>query len=554
MAADAQDETYRIQLESVLHRFKNYRFSNISIYEVKDVKDVRNAIKSKEEQKAAATAGGDADAECVQKADKSIVNFVKNQVKQGNTKAQIQRNMFQRNMMPPPEFDCIYQYYKSQERGAERVIRNAYIITTRKSQAQIVPPTIIALIVTLDDEEDLKKNIDRPSPSDVYTAPELEQIDINSEEFGAETMRELIVNAFRQNNVKDITLEAQGIGTLVQFAPKEHGVTESLIANESDIKPENIQTFMRISEGQPMDYYMKKNEVILSPDLISWRRYDVQQIEYSDGYVDTLSRYTNKTLPKFGVEMRYGIEDINYPSIWSERVTANAVWQNVKMGIILPTSGWSSISKDAFNLDRKFTYAGVGISGRMDFPILVIPESGIFHASFDYVFGDAQPAEYKDRDLDPDTFTENIYDRDYLIRYDAQLHYTFGVQIDDNYLMRFGIGGTVYNVEKWYHTAQINEETLEREVVYEMLENETIGGVSGKLEFMVKDITTPYGASIQYFDEALYTNAWLQIPIVDNTLALRLDAKGYFTAFRDMPHEWENESVFVPMARVIVTF
>ncbi|MFP4527896.1 MAG: hypothetical protein ACLFQX_05045, partial [Candidatus Kapaibacterium sp.] len=335
---------------------------------------------------------------------------------------------------------------------------------------------------------------------------------------------------------------------------EEHGVTESLIANEAEIRPENVQTFIRISEGQPMDYYMKKNEVILSPDLISWRRYDYQMVTYSDGFVDTLSFFTNKTLPKFGLELRYGIEDINYPSLWSERITANAVWQNVKMGIILPTNGWSQLTSDVFNIDRKFTYAGVGISGRMDFPIMVIPESGIFHASFDYVFGDAEPADYKNRDLDPDTFVENPFDRDYLIRYDAQLHYTFGVAIDENYMMRFGVGGTVYNVEKWYHASEINPETLETEVVYNMLEAETVGGISGKVEFMVKDVSTPYGASFQYFDEALYTNAWLQIPIVDNMLALRLDAKGYFTAFREDAREWENKSVFVPMARIIVTF
>jgi hypothetical protein len=70
---------------------------------------------------------------------------------------------------------------------------------------------------------------------------------------------------------------------------------------------------------------------------------------------------------------------------------------------------------------------------------------------------------------------------------------------------------------------------------------------------MKKSGTTPFGASIQYFDEALGTNIWLQIPIIDNTLAIRLDAKGYFVAFRDR-HKWEDYSVIMPMVRLIVNF
>ena len=84
--------------------------------------------------------------------------------------------------------------------------------------------------------------------------------------------------------------------------------------------------------------------------------------------------------------------------------------------------------------------------------------------------------------------------------------------------------------------------------------DETVGGLSGKIEIMAKNIATPYGAAVQYFDEALMANLWLQIPVIENTLALRIDAKGYFVAFREDVHAWENSSVFTPMARVIVNF
>jgi hypothetical protein len=37
--------------------------------------------------------------------------------------------------------------------------------------------------------------------------------------------------------------------------------------------------------------------------------------------------------------------------------------------------------------------------------------------------------------------------------------------------------------------------------------DETIGGISMKLDFMSRDITTPFGASLQYFDESIYGSA-----------------------------------------------
>jgi hypothetical protein len=84
--------------------------------------------------------------------------------------------------------------------------------------------------------------------------------------------------------------------------------------------------------------------------------------------------------------------------------------------------------------------------------------------------------------------------------------------------------------------------------------SETVGGLSGKIEFLSKNITTPFGGSIQYFDEALGLNVWLQIPVVTNVFAIRLDASGYVVAFRDTPHAWENQSVFIPQARIILNF
>jgi len=134
------------------------------------------------------------------------------------------------------------------------------------------------------------------------------------------------------------------------------------------------------------------------------------------------------------------------------------------------------------------------------------------------------------------------------------LHYTFGVAIDDDYMLRFGLGGTMYMMEKWFNNLIVDPETRDSKIKYEMLDDETIGGVSGRIELMTRNVATPYGASIQYFDEALYTNLWLQVPIVENTFSIRIDAKGYFKAFTNTPRIWENKSVFIPMVRFIVNF
>ncbi len=298
-----------------------------------------------------------------------------------------------------------------------------------------------------------------------------------------------------------------------------------------------------------MDYYGKANELVVSMDLISWKRYPMSYYEDSTGNLVPDTYYiTNEDLPEFGVELKYGIDALSYPSMWSERMTLSALWQSVKLGIILPTSGWSNLSESIYNINRTLTFGGVGVAAEFDFPFKVIPQSGVFHASLGYIFGDAKEPSYKDA---PTLDDYMFYSPDYLIRANAQLHYTFGVSIDDDYWFRFGIGGTVYSAEHWDY--KVPEDIDPPELSYSKDKTETVAGISGKIEFMSKNILTPFGASVQYFDEALGLKLWLEIPVIENTFALRFDASGYFTAFRD-PHPWEHSSVFVPQIRFIFNF
>jgi hypothetical protein len=212
------------------------------------------------------------------------------------------------------------------------------------------------------------------------------------------------------------------------------------------------------------------------------------------------------------------------------------------------------MTTDIFNQDRMLTHGGLGVVGGFDFPFKVVPQSGIFHFNFGVVFGDAAEAKYKDRKVTATNYMyvdNNLYN-DYLIRGNATMHYTFGVKVDDDYWFRFGIGASMYNAEKWYNA--LENPGANQKVVFKKKSDETVVGMSGRIEFMATNAVTPFGASVQYFDESLSSNVWLQIPIIGNSLALRFDTKAYFVAFRKNLRAWESESVFIPMARIIVSF
>lgn len=187
------------------------------------------------------------------------------------------------------------------------------------------------------------------------------------------------------------------------------------------------------------------------------------------------------------------------------------------------------------------TYGGVGVSVAMDFPIKIIPQSGVFSFSGSYVFGDAEVPGYKNRSQIYDEqgsfqyLDGDLLYNDYLIRYTGQMHYTFGLAIDESYLLRFGIGATIYGAETWRDYEEIDADD-NATIAYKKANSETVGGISMRLEFMSQGVKTPYGATLQYFDESLYGSAWVQFPIVTDTFFARIEAKGYAAAFRDTVH------------------
>ncbi len=563
------DDSFKMRLESILNKFKNYRYSNVSVFKFKNanLKDIRAIVKREsgdEDTPEAATATNDS---CVKKFPISLTNVIRSSVSKGRiSPSMVKQDLIMggySDLPPDEDLRCVVNYFRSQTARVQKIIRNAYVVTTEPDRETNIPGTIIALIVSYDGESDyMSDHLLSPNPYDIFTYPELKQTQLDKAQFKADNLHDLVLNAFLQNGVEDLTMEARGFGTGKLIFRQKPGYTASLVQDELVVASPDVQMFKRISEGQPIDYKDKRNEVIVSPDLLSWKQYDYTYTVDEEGFADTSAFITNYNLPKWGVELKYGADDIGYPSFFSERLTLNALWQGVKMGLIFSSDALSNMSPDVYKVNRKFALSDgaiAGISGEADFALDVIPQSGIFKGSFAYIFGDATEGPIK---RDKDFLLSDLYNpkdpssMDYMIRFNAQLLYTFGVSIDKNYLLRFGLGPTVYGVEQWHNEVITDPNTNDLVTNYKNYSSESIGGVSGRIDFMSKSSVTPYGLSLMYFDEGIYTNFWLQIPlpVLNNGLSLRFDAKGFFKAFTNNPRAWENKSIFMPMVRLIFYF
>ena len=586
--AKAQDNvTLQNRLKSILGNFNNIRFSSVSYYELNDkqVRVLKEIVKKGldiEEEAVDDNANnqGIDSARIMPIANamrKLIANnsrnrslpFILRGINSGEEQYEELSDLFD-NLNPTDSEQKLALQLANPVARVKTDIYRMFVITTPITGNSVQEvPDIIGLVLC-------KERIDKDeyenalisyynvvlgnavaNEKNVLTYPELKNF-VYDDHGSSTSLYDRLIMEYRQGNFMPITAEVRGIGTELVFM-NTYGKSTSMITNENDIRTEDIQNFIRISEGQPFDY-IRQNEVIVSPDYISWRRYETELWQDDEGNFHPVNPVLNSITPVYGVEIKFGLDEINYPSFFSERMMVRAIWDNIKLGVVLPTAGWSSFTKDVFNIDRRFTYGGVGLSGAFDFPIKVIPQSGVFSMSASYIFGDAVAPSYKDREkwYDEHTFPDNYNDddlffNDYLIRYTAQAHYTFGFSIDESYLFRFGIGGTIYGAETWrdYQERDEFEETI---IKYKKSNTETIGGISMKVEFMSRDISTPFGATLQYFDESLFANAWIQIPIVTDAFFIRFEAKGFISAFKETLHPWENKSVFMPSVRLIFSF
>ncbi|MES2765361.1 MAG: hypothetical protein V4642_05815 [Bacteroidota bacterium] len=557
VSAQDSKQFQEAQIRTVLSKFKNWRYGNITLYEIPNTSARFGVLQKSLNPPLERDAAIDAFVRDNGELDKAVQRLVN---ARGSSLSSV-RTKLEAAGYDVTEIDAaepLMNYYFSEKSNQSRQFRKAYLVTTRTKVDENtgnMDYKTIALITTTQNSDEVSENLDQVGVSAIKTYEgQLQEPMLGM----SKTILEYLNEAVQQGDVVNRTLEAQGIGT-TQFIERGYG-------NTVPISDDNLAQYMRITEGQPMNYQYP-NEVIVSLfDLISYRRYELTDAsgeEIIEEEVDPADSAAaadatpaeaitgvvyNKSLPKYGIEVRYGLEEINYPSIWSERVAVNAIWGSSRLGAILPTRGWAGLSK-AFGQVRKLTSAGWGLNTSLDFPIKIISKSGVFNFGGGYVFDKASSTDHK-----------TFYDRtnalsDFLVRYDAQAHYSFGVNIDQDHWFRFKLGGTVYGMESWVDkddSTNMDPNTGEIGKVFAKASTETIGGISGRIEYMAVNKSTPYGIGVQYFDEAIMADAWLQVPIT-SYFAMRLDAKGFAPIFRD-PRAWENKTVFIPTLRAIYNF
>jgi hypothetical protein len=565
------------EIQNVLSRFKQYRFGAVNVYEIVNSAEIKEIMDAK---KAAVDGGGD-----LKKGEellKSITPEVQNLIKEGvlgeKTLSGVQQDIIMQGYDLPEQdiFKEIYNYYISTLiNTGPQLDMKVYVVTNQPSKVGELPSEIIATIIIEKAFEemtsDLKDNLEFVDPSMIYSYRMMKAEDIDRTKFGYENMYELVYSYFIQGNYTNKTMQARGIGTDIRYFAEQVGVSSPLIDYSfRGVQDSDIQTFKRISYGEPQSYFGKDMEVLVSADHIRWTKYPMYFLErrgklqmdsLGNPIVDT-RRANNSDLPQIGFELKYGADDINMPSFTSNRLNASVLWSKVKLGVILPTDGWAGLQESMFNIDRRLTNGGFGIVGEFDFALPIIPKSDVFRLSFGYTFGDAVAASYGSEPIgkllekDPllnQSLVNDLRNQDYMLRYNTTLHYTFGLDIDEDYLLRFGIGGSVYTMESWkYDVIRDNDNGI---VDSQFMNDNTelVGGISGKVDCMVRNTPTPYGASMNYFDESLNLNLFVQFPVVENMLYLKLKANG-IVYIRENLRPWENGSFFMPMANIIYVF
>lgn len=268
-------------------------------------------------------------------------------------------------------------------------------------------------------------------------------------------------------------------------------------------------------------------------------------------------RMTQDTLPvpepAWGAELRNNFDEINYPSIWGGRLTLNAVLENIKIGAVLPQIrfGGNTVDSSGIGSSQQKIIGGYGLAISGDFAAPVLNNSGLFNFYGSYTFSEANTDKIR-------LFESVNPELGYLIRYAFQGYYSFGFYADAaaKHLFRMKIGGTVYGVEGFSRRIDtLAEVTGEGEEPPTLLQSEwtrSRGGISGRIEYMKGGQMVPWGAGVQYFDQSILANVWLQFAISRN-LDLKLEGK-YFTSFdgeeRKISHPWENPNLIVPSLSV----
>lgn len=546
------DGAYVGKFKNVLRSLSNYRYGDISVFRIEGqlFADIQRYLNPPPVDKT-----GSIDA--LSKKDQNLVEEIKRAVRRSQIYDKIIEALenagYAPNDLADRDVQNVIQYYLDERQYQSELFTGAYIVTSKYQRGEAGDDlVVIGLMKTrVKPAGNTIKDLRGVNPGDVITRYELTKLDPppSSSKDYADKMQGFLRDQVIQNNVTNVTLEAQGIDD-----PDTRFVRQ-VFGNAVQIPEDDVQQYIKITNGIPVSYVGPNELTVSAVDLISYRRYKadpttklVTSIEKdsagNDVEVEREVVTYNGRLPQYGGELRYGLEDINYPSVWSERVALNAVWSQARLGVILPTSGWASLA-NTLGSQRTMTNAGFGVNTNIEVPIKLIAESGVFNFAASYVFDDAVKTKHQRFDT---TYGRSF---DHLVRFHASAQYTFAVRVDESNLFRLRLGGTGYSMERWDERDSISA-TGDTSKIFRMFDSEFIGGISGKIEFMNTSWSTPLGASLQYFDSSILANLWLQLQASEN-LGFRIDANIFTPVFRSA-HAWENDAVFMPSIRAIFNF
>jgi len=260
--------------------------------------------------------------------------------------------------------------------------------------------------------------------------------------------------------------------------------------------------------------------------------------------------------PKWGIELKNNFDEINYPSIWGGRMTLSAILEDVKLGAVLPQPvrfGDSTIASSGIGSYQQKIIGGYGLVFSGDFAAPIIDNSGLFSLYATYTFSEAETDKMGITTVRTVAGQKEVVtpgETAYLVRWALQTYYSFGFYLDADarYLFRLKLGATAYGVDDFNREQDVNPIGEQDAPTFAKVFSQTKAGVAGKLEFMKSGINTPYGLGVQYFDQSILSNIWIQF-FPTQRWDIKLEGKYFAPILRD-PYAWENESLVVPSLSV----
>lgn len=562
--------------KAFLRKMDWYKYSNISVFEADN-----NAVKRFKETFTPSlprTAGLEAaEQECTNTDD------IKKRIQK---KQPVPQTMIDEGGSPQ-DCEAVKNYYTQLASLVQ--IGRVYILTERYQEGQelnilgVIPIQSPATPAAGADPDFLKNSLNAPLGSGLMDAADLRQFKTKEYEkndstgsmdpvkgsiegTGAENMLDYLKAIIKQNPAEKTNLIRPNQSVSMK-------INKEIVTKM--IPEDNVSSYLMISEGEPHkavnnDKQFLDEVVIGVADLISWRHYeDPANIQ---------GEPTN--LPKYGIELRYGIDEIGYPSIWTERAAVNALWDGVKLGWIIPNSLWAPQVLNLLGYSRRQTVlkGGFGgVNGSVDFPFKLIDKSGVFSVAGSYVIGDDVQYSYEGLPVSIDALPMGRPDytrlrKSFMMRWHGSATYTFSIGINDpdkeeqGYFIRFKVGAAGYGMQEYQRTNDwqmiadpaapggMRWPTIAEDATPNMqrIGTQVKVGPLLRVEYMAAGLSVPWGASLQYFDGSITSHGWLQVPISDQGFftGIRLDLK-LFAAVTRGAYEWESAIVGIPSVRFI---